>query len=296
MNNLGGRPRSLTDEKQQELINRIGQGATVEESAEAVGVSLRSVQREAKENKPFAHDLRQALGSAPTDPYQLMLRAARTHWRAAAWLLERTDPDRFGKRPPHSCRPEQMMELASSLIDAALEFVPADQRELIDRHLQALADEALEAAMSPPRKSLLAAFQPAPHGYRDDKLPDWLEEALQSEDDAPPREQAEAHWKAGDLDLEADEVLSPKMRFATKPPATEPAAAVAPPVTQARDEVLSPEMHEASLPAAEPDAANCPPKRARATDRKAVHVFERNKARRERRQAARAKRKARKAA
>lgn len=78
MDNLGGRPRSLTDEKQEQLINHIAQGATVEKAAEILGISLRTVQREAKENKQFDQDLQQALGSAPTDPYQIMLTAART--------------------------------------------------------------------------------------------------------------------------------------------------------------------------------------------------------------------------
>jgi hypothetical protein len=295
MTNLGGRPRSLTDDKQQDLLNRIGQGATVEEAAEAVGVSLRSVQREAKDNKQFAHDLQQALGSAPTDPYQLMLRAARSHWRAAAWLLERTDPERFGKRPPNSCRPEQMMELASSLIEAALEFVPPDQRDLVDRHLEAIAEEALEAALPYQRKKPAAAFPPTPHGDGNNPIPDWLEQALASEDEAASSEE-EADGEASDPPLAREQVLSPKMRFATKPAANEPAAAVAPLASQASEEVLSPEMHAASQPAIAPDGASDSPSRTRAADRKAHHVFERNKARRERRQAARAKRKARKAA
>jgi hypothetical protein len=272
MDNLGGRPRTLTGEKQDELINRIGQGATVAEAAEIVGVSLRTVQREAKDNTQFGQDLQQALGSAPSDPYQLMLAAARTHWRAAAWMLERSDPERFGKRPPNSCRPEQMRDLASVLIEAALQFVSPDERELVDHHMQAVADKALEAILPNQRKCGLAIHRPTP-------LPN---EGHQRHAVRSPRDE--------------EEVLSPKMCLATKPETTQPAVAVPPPAIQAPDEVLSLEMHETTESVTAPSAAKALPHRARLRNSKALKQIEQNQARRARRQAARAKRKARKAA
>jgi hypothetical protein len=300
MDNTGGRPRALTDEKRDELIHHIGRGATVAEAAGSIGVSLRTVQREAKEDKEFAKELELARGSVPTDPYELMLRAARTHWRAAAWLLERTDPDRFGKRPPNSCRPEEMMELASSLIEAALEFVPPDQRELVDDRLEAIAEAALEAAMPYQRQRPTAAFHLTPSRYGNDPIPDWLEQALASEDEAASREEEEVDWEASDSQLAEKRVLSPKMRVATKPSVSDNAAtaanAAAHPPTLARKEVLSPEMRIASEPETETTAAQSVVKLGRAADRKTLHTRERDLARRARRQAARAKRKARKAA
>jgi hypothetical protein len=270
-----GRPRSLTLDKQQELLAHVAHGSTVEESAETIGVSLRTVQREAQENESFNRDLHRALDSAPTDPYQLMLRAARTHWRAAAWLLERSDPDRFGKRSPNSCRPEQMMELASSLIEAALAFVPSEQRELLDRRLQTVADETLEALLPHQRVGALAVYRPTPL----------------------PHEDRDCRSTKEKLEVAREEVLSPKMHFATKPAATEVGADATAPAALASDEVLSPEMHEATEPdAIETIAASSSPQRMRAVDRKALHVFERKQARQAQRQAARAKRKARRAA
>jgi hypothetical protein len=272
MDNLGGRPRTLTDSKQEQLLNHVGQGATVAEAAELVGVSLRTVQREAKDNEPFGNDLQQALGSAPSDPYQLMLAAARTHWRAAAWMLDRSDPDRFGKRPPNCCRPEQMRDLASSLIEAALQFASPEQRELLDRSLQAVADRALEAILPSQRKSGLAIHRPTP-------LPN---EVHQRPAACSPRGE--------------EEVLSPKMCLATKPETTEPAVAVPPPAIPAPDEVLSLEMQETTESVTAPSAAKALPHRARLRNSKALKQIEQNQARRARRQAARAKRKARKAA
>jgi hypothetical protein len=286
MNNPGGRPRALTDQKQDELIHHIGLGATVAEAAQIVGVSLRTVQREAKEDEEFAQDLELARRAAPTDPYQLMLQAARTHWRAAAWLLERSDPDRFGKRPPNSCRPEQVRDLASLLIEAMLQSVPSDQRELLDSRLQAVAHGALEALLPDRRKSeiVLAAYRPTPQDeYRGRRT------SASKRDQAPASEQQSKQAAA----WETEEVLSPKMRLATKPAVAEHAAQ---PPTPAREEVLSPEMRVATEPTSESIAAKRSPKIARAVDRKALHVKERAQARRVRRQTARAKRKARKAA
>ena len=67
MSALPGRPREFTYQKRSELIEHIGQGATVEEAARIVGVSLRTVQREARHNECFDHDLQLALHGAPVD-------------------------------------------------------------------------------------------------------------------------------------------------------------------------------------------------------------------------------------
>jgi hypothetical protein len=147
-----GRPRSLTLKKQQELLAHVAHGGTVEEAAQIVGVSLRTVQREAKDNEHFDHDLRLAEHTASADPEKLMQRAARSHWRAAAWLLERTKPDQYGKRPPNSCSPENVLDIASWLIETALESVSPEHRELLYRRMQTVADKALDLLMPHPQK------------------------------------------------------------------------------------------------------------------------------------------------
>jgi hypothetical protein len=142
-----GRPREFDHKKRDELINHIGQGATIEEAARIVGVSLRTVQREAKINDDFHHDLALAQHDADVDPEKLMHRAARSHWRAAAWLLERSDPDRFGKRPANSCSPEKLQDIMNYLIELALEATPAEHREAVYRHMRPGADRAFDVLM-----------------------------------------------------------------------------------------------------------------------------------------------------
>jgi hypothetical protein len=158
-----GRPREFTHQRRRELIDHIGQGATVEEAAQIVGVTLRTVQREAKSNEFFHHDLQLALHAAPADSEKLVRRAARTHWRAAAWLLERTDPDRFAKRPPNSCSPETLMDISNWLIESALEATPPEHRSAVYGRMRAVADKALDVVMPDQHDARRAMIGELPH-------------------------------------------------------------------------------------------------------------------------------------
>jgi hypothetical protein len=142
-----GRPRALDAKKMHELLDLIGHGSSVEEAAQVVGVSLRTVQREAKDNEFFDHDLRLALQSADVDCEKILPRAAHTHWRAAAWMLERSDRDHFSKRPPNSCSAETLWDVLAWLIETALEATPPEHREAVFRRTQAAADKAIDVIM-----------------------------------------------------------------------------------------------------------------------------------------------------
>jgi hypothetical protein len=165
MSHYPGRPREFTPPKRRELLDHIARGATVEEAAQVVGVSLRTVQRAAKFDEHFDHELQLALHTAPVDLHQLMLRAARTHWRAAAWLLERTDPDHFAKRPPNSCRPETLQDVSAWLIETALEATGPEHREAVYRRMRTVADKAFDVLMPDQhdaRRALVGALPDRP--------------------------------------------------------------------------------------------------------------------------------------
>jgi hypothetical protein len=138
---LRGRRRALDQQKKVELCDLVHHGATVEEAADTIGVSLRTVQREAKFDEDFDHELKLALGGAP-DPLKLMQRAARAHWRAAAWLLERTDPEHYGRRPKSSASPEQFEGALRFMLEAALEGTPPAARTALYQRLQAAREQA----------------------------------------------------------------------------------------------------------------------------------------------------------
>jgi hypothetical protein len=140
---IRGRHRLLDPPKKAQICDLVAQGASLEEAADAIDVSLRTVQREAKEDEDFDHELKLSLRTAP-DPEKIMQSAARTHWRAAAWLLERTDPERYAKRPACSASPEQLQAALSLVVEAALEATPPDERTAVYERVEAAAEKAFK--------------------------------------------------------------------------------------------------------------------------------------------------------
>jgi hypothetical protein len=141
---LRGRRRSLDRNKKRLVCDAVSRGATMGEAAQLVGVSLRTVQREARLDAVFDHQLRVAHTDTP-DPLAIMQSAARTHWRAAAWLLERENPDDYGRRPAASCSPYQFERAMTALLERALELAPPEVRSEIYAALHAQYESIFSA-------------------------------------------------------------------------------------------------------------------------------------------------------
>jgi hypothetical protein len=140
---IRGRRRFFDPQKKVEFCQLVDEGASVEEAAEKMDVSLRTVEREAKRDEDFDHELRLSQRSTP-DPLKLMKGHARAHWRAAAWLLERTDPDQYARRPASSARPEQFEQALAFVLEAALEATAPERRAEAYQHVKAACDEAFK--------------------------------------------------------------------------------------------------------------------------------------------------------
>jgi hypothetical protein len=294
-----GRPREFTPDMQVELLNLVAQGASIEQAAHIVGISHRTVQREAKADDGFQLELERALGAAPVDPEQLMQQAARTHWRAAAWMLERAQPERYGKRPPRSCSPEKLRDIVNHIIERALEATPAKHRAAVYQHVRSEADQACAAFLPEQNDSTRwvqsLATRPTPLSDEED---DKSEGAPRQLDD----EQSELNEPARDLPPDGG-IMSPKMHFATEAESPEPAGPVvkepaAPEPALSETATSDPGALEpaSSEMDANESAAARPPKRLTGRQAKALHIQTRDEARRARRQASREKRKGRKAA
>jgi hypothetical protein len=144
--NHPGRRRSLDRNKKTQICDAVARGATVVEAAAALSVSVRTVQREARRDPDFDQQLRQAHAATP-DPLKLMQSAARTHWRAAAWLLERTDPENYGRRPASACGPGQLEAALRTVLEAALEVVAPAERHAVYQHVEAACRRAFRTAL-----------------------------------------------------------------------------------------------------------------------------------------------------
>lgn len=95
-----GRPRALDDAKRREICALVAGGCGLREAAKYVGCAINTIRREADRIPAFHDQLRRSEMYAQLSPLKAMQHAVGTHWRAAAWMLERAFPDRFARPEP----------------------------------------------------------------------------------------------------------------------------------------------------------------------------------------------------
>ena len=96
----------LTQKTVAAVLESIANGNYIERSCAAAGITAKTFRnwQDVAENEPdsayaeFADLLEQARAHAETQNVGIIQRAAATNWTAAAWLLERQYPQRWGRR------------------------------------------------------------------------------------------------------------------------------------------------------------------------------------------------------
>jgi hypothetical protein len=119
-----GRPRALDDIKLREISALISAGCGLEGAARYVGCAASTIRREARRNPDFNEQLRRAHLAAELGPLNAMRNAANKHWRAAAWLLERTNAQRFAKQNVRHIKPEHLQAFTDVIADLLLHEIP----------------------------------------------------------------------------------------------------------------------------------------------------------------------------
>ena len=142
-----GRPRALNEAKRREICALVSAGAGIHRAAEYVGCSHSTICREAKRDDAFREQLRRAKATSQLAPLQAMRQAVQTNWRAAAWMLERSDPDQFGRRYRNSLGQKELRALARDLM-AIFDEVVEDPllREQVAERVQATINYAMRHA------------------------------------------------------------------------------------------------------------------------------------------------------
>ena len=142
-----GRPRVLDEVKRGEVCALISGGFSVRHAARYVGCSANTIQRELERNAEFQKAFRRSQMLVQLNPLRAMQLAAATHWRAAAWLLERMFPERFGRRQPAGFTAKQARALLSELVEIVKSEVRDPARcERMQKRITAAVDFATHAA------------------------------------------------------------------------------------------------------------------------------------------------------
>ena len=110
---LGGRPPVLDEEKRRKIIAVLANGSSRRVAANYVGCAPSTITRTTLRDPEFAVAVAEAEQNTEIDSLRRVRNAARNdrYWRAAAWLLERRNPQDFAQRPPHSFTDEQIAQL-----------------------------------------------------------------------------------------------------------------------------------------------------------------------------------------
>ena len=160
-----GRPHALDDTMRREICALVSAGCGIEGAAKYVGCAASTVRREGVLNPEFGDALRRAQLSAELAPLQLMREFARKYWRAAAWLLERTNPQRFAKQNVRWLKPEQLGEFTQMVGQIIRDEVQDDDAKLrVARRLQKLTKWAEQESWA--QNAPIPKTRKRPKGYR----------------------------------------------------------------------------------------------------------------------------------
>jgi hypothetical protein len=96
------KPTKLTPEARETYVAAIGLGATHLAASAAAGVHPSTAERHRNANAAFAADIEKAKRGREVLWLKRIADASSKQWTAAAWLLERTNPDHYGRRAPEA--------------------------------------------------------------------------------------------------------------------------------------------------------------------------------------------------
>lgn len=103
------RPNIFRDEaKVQAVLNALKLGLSIKTAAKIVGCTYQTVHNECRRNKAFFARIKEAQGSCEQALVAMVYKAAQKgQWTAAAWMLERKWPDKWGKRERTPLTPKE---------------------------------------------------------------------------------------------------------------------------------------------------------------------------------------------
>ncbi len=141
----------LDERRRANVLYFIGLGLSRRMAARQVRCAHTTIARTAARDPLFALDLANAENEVDVESMRQIREAAKEqkNWRAAAWLLERRNPDEFGRRTAHSMSGDHVMELLADVFSYIFPRLPEEEADgflrMFNAKLQEVEDELQEA-------------------------------------------------------------------------------------------------------------------------------------------------------
>jgi hypothetical protein len=175
-------PREVLDAtKRAKIIGMLTMGCSRRMAARQVGCAPSTITRTAERDEEFREEIAEAESQADVRALRLIRNTAQQerYWRVAAWILERRNPEEYGRRAPHTFTGTQVTELLLRGLRDVVAAVPDEKLPdvLVSFH-DLLSDVADSANLRPMEfDELLAEALPEPEeeaaeGEEDKKQPD----------------------------------------------------------------------------------------------------------------------------
>ena len=150
-------PREILDAvTRAKILALLELGCSRRMAARQVDCAASTISRTAARDENFAAQLADAAGQADVRALKLICHAAQQerYWRVAAWLLERRNPDEYGRRPPHTFTAEQVAALLARGLEGVLAAVPAESAQAVEDVFDDLLEDIDVKAGRPPEQDV----------------------------------------------------------------------------------------------------------------------------------------------
>jgi hypothetical protein len=166
----------MTQEMQDQFCGMVAVGCTRRTAAHLVGCAESTVRSTLVRDEAFAKKVKAAERQREIVPLRNVHVAGQKYWRAAAWFLERLNPEVYGRRKPREITPAELAEV----IDRFAEVVTArisspEDRRAVHEGIDQIQDElrrqteSWDVAQPARRSGSKSRTTQVPHiGVRDD--------------------------------------------------------------------------------------------------------------------------------
>lgn len=123
--------------KQKVVLAIVSIGCSLRTAARYIGCTPRAIQETARQDAKFAEEFCQAEKNAEIEFMKCVHSAAQQerYWKAATWMLERLNPEDFGRKMPDSLPPAEIAKIITRLAEIVVEEVknPEVRKKILAR-------------------------------------------------------------------------------------------------------------------------------------------------------------------